>query len=239
MLAQLATGWQATAPLGQRRLQRRGGRIHLAAQALRKIPYVKRFARFVPSYQRQAFKDIDRKPSPFRPSPLQWSDQPRIEEMAALVSRLEHDGRVRQVRDAEYLRWRLSNPMHSRRYIYWVEEDDLDGYLILEAPRHSLSMLNILDAEASRPDILKQMLGWLTRVSRRSNITTFARCLPCGMEQQINDLGFQERIGKGGFGANLPCIMVRPVNESAPNCILAGVDLRDLDNWDMRRLYNM
>ena len=51
--------------------------------------------------------------------------------MADLVQRLGHDGRLRHVRDAAYLAWRLADPQHEYRFLF-SGSDRLDGYLVLE-----------------------------------------------------------------------------------------------------------
>ena len=238
MLAQLATGWRATAPLGQSTRPRRDWSLVLK-NWLTARPASRRLARFVPAKRRPGpFVELIRRPRRGAAAPLTWTDKPRFRDMAALVARLENDGRIRQVRDEPYLRWRLSNPMHRRFYGYWVE-DQLEGYVILEARRQQLRQVYLLDAEASRPEILIAILKHMTGVMRGSTLTAFARCLPGRLGDRLAEFGFVDREPQTALGRALPCILARNVGDVAGDTLLHGVDLADLAQWDMRRLYNM
>jgi predicted N-acetyltransferase YhbS len=238
MLAQLATGWRATAPLCQLTRPRQDTSLLLRNWLLAK-PALRRLARFVPGKRRQGpFVELMRRPRRRAAAPLTWTDTPRFRDMAALVDRLAHDGRIRQVRDEAYLRWRLSNPMHSRYYGYWVE-DALEGYVILEARRQQLRQVYLLDAEASRPEILVAILEHFTSRMRGSTITAFSRCLPGRLGDRLAEFGFVKRVPQTALGRALPCIMARHVGDDPGDTVLDGVDLADLAQWDMRRLYNM
>lgn len=238
MLAQLATGWRATAPLGESKRLRRDARLRLRNWLAAK-PLLRRLARVVPKEQRERpFVELMRRHRRGVAAPLTWSDVPRCRDMAALVARLGYDGRIRQVRNEAYLRWRLSNPMHSRYYGYWVE-DELEGYVILEAHRHHLRQMYLLDAEASRPEILVAILKHLTSITPGSTLTAWTHCLPGRLGDQLADFGFVPRAPQTALGASLPCIMARNVGDVASDTLLPDADLADLAQWDMRRLYNM
>ena len=235
-LAQLASGWQATAAL-EEHLRHRCDKWHQIRHVMKSIPILRRVARRLPKHNSEnAFINLNNSKVCSRPPQLVWTKEARVDEMAQFVYRLGHDGRVRQVRNTKYLHWRLSNPMHIYRYVYWYE-GDLEGYLILEAWRGKSEYVSVIDAEATRNEILLKMMEWVTNILRCSEITTWARCLPSDLSQHLAQFGFRQQEYPAAFGKNLPCIMVRSLNDGEPDWCCSGIDLRDLDNWDMRRLY--
>ena len=63
--------------------------------------------------------------------PVTVSREPRPTEMAGLIAGLSWDGRMRHVRNADYLTWRFRNPLHEYRFLFW-DDDALRGYLVLQ-----------------------------------------------------------------------------------------------------------
>ena len=73
--------------------------------------------------------------------------KPRPGAMADLTERIGCDGRIRQVRDHQYIAWRFSYPLSSYRFLFW-EVGGLDGYLILRtSPYKNQNSVSIVDCE--------------------------------------------------------------------------------------------
>ena len=166
--------------------------------------------------------------------------EPRPGEMADLIRRLGHDGRIRHLRDEEYLTWRFANPLHEYRFL-WAGGDRLEGYLVLRSARRGASSrVNILDWEATDRSARLALLRAATEWGRFSELTTWTLGLPDEFLAMLRDAGFapasRHRLVRQG-----PLVLVRevgrPPHPGGPR--LGAKLLLDRSGWDMRMLYTM
>jgi acyl carrier protein len=168
------------------------------------------------------------------------SDAARVADMARLVAALDHDGRIRQVRDERYLHWRFRNPLHQYCFVYAERDGALTGYLVLEraaTERGNARRIHIADWEASSDATLEQLLAYVVQHGRPMELVTWTATLGAARTACLARSGFVPTdIDQAARG--LPSIMVWPVNPLAPAAELElhGRKLLELDSWDLRML---
>ena len=165
---------------------------------------------------------------------------PEPEAMADLVARQPYDGAVRHVRDARYFGWRFANPLHEYRFLL-AGTGRLEGYLILQAYRLFPGRgANIVDWEASDPDVREALLRAAIDWGGFGELTTWTMSFSAEIPTLLAAAGFvparRDRLVRQG-----PMLLVRavggPTNRREPT--LGGRPLLDAAAWDLRMLYSM
>jgi hypothetical protein len=171
----------------------------------------------------------------------------RAAEMAELVSGIGYDGRIRHVRDQEYLSWRFRNPLHRYLFLYWKEKE-LEGYLVLQQDVSEISMsrvrVNIVDWEATSERVRAGLLRAAIHLSPFADLNIWTATLGNETKNLLRDVGFRPvREGQEGAGVDQeqPCLLVRSVRADVPEAAwsLGNRRLPDMADWDMRMLYSM
>jgi len=168
----------------------------------------------------------------------------RAGEMAELVSRIGHDGRIRHVRDHQYLSWRYRNPLHRYLFLYWKEKD-LEGYLVLQqyVSEYSPSMVrvNIVDWEATSLRVRAGLLRAATRLTPFADLNIWTSTLGNGTKKLLRDVGFGPVQEVASMDQEQPCLLVRSVraDEPAAGWSLGNRRLQDMADWDIRMIYSM
>ena len=214
------------------------------------IPFVWRFAPSVRSLSRgqsYPFHRIDQLLETTlmaRGVPLRISRQPEPENMARLIHRVRHDGRIRLTRDPAYLKWRFANPLSDYRFFY-LERDGLEGYLVvkrsaaraagepsptvhivdLEA-RDETSKLALLEAAAAG-DFFDVLVVWSVTLSK-----------PC--KDFLTSIKYDSVTTSSELQGH-PAMLVRATDDARlhDEWSLRGMRLTDMTNWDMRMIYSM
>jgi hypothetical protein len=168
--------------------------------------------------------------------------QPRLHAMAELVGRLGHDGRIRHIRDSEYLRWRFQNPFSEYRFLY-VGEERLKGYLVLNRKTSDLadsSRVYIADLAAIDDAIVAELLSTAVTAGRFPELVTWTASLSEGERRLAAKLGF-EPVDVELTTRGCPCVLVRPLRDDLPEAqwTLGDRSLLDPQSWDWRVLYSM
>lgn len=167
---------------------------------------------------------------------------PRPHEMAALIERLPWDGRIRHVRDPEYLAWRFRNPLHEYRFLFW-DEDGLQGYLVLQrylSERADQRCVNIADWEAAderiRSNLLQTALDW----GRFARVHAWTIGAGEPVRTLLRDHGFAAS-EPGGIRARSKGLLVRWLGDARADerWTLGSRNLLDIGDWDLRMLYSM
>jgi hypothetical protein len=165
---------------------------------------------------------------------------PQPDAMADLVRRLGHDGRVRHVRDPEYLAWRFKNPQREYRFL-WAGGDQLEGYIVLAAGWEGVqSRINIVDWEGTDRQTRLALLRAAIAGGRFAEMDAWSLGLSEESSSMLRDAGFapvsRRRLVRDG-----PVVLVRPVVRPPPpgGPRLGPLALLDQPNWDMRMLYSM
>lgn len=166
-----------------------------------------------------------------------FDTQPRSREMAAFIHRESHDGRIRQLRDYEYLSWRYENPLREYRFLYAYSEQ-FDGYVSISRSAASptpTGRVTVADFEVPDNDVFFDLLSAATKYVQDLNIWTAT--MSEARRSRILDLGFvpvdQQRASRG-----YPCILIRSLSGQTDWCI-NGQPLLDMSAWDIRTLYSM
>lgn len=249
MLGMLTQGWRSAG--GVRPVGRVSARAIAGARlsrALARLPVLWRFsdARWLASAdQRNPFRHLDAAKAgsaPARGSPITLERSPRVAAMTELVERLGHDGRVRYLRDREYLGWRFRSPISEYRFLYW-EGTRLDGYLVLSRRISDLGgwdRVYIADLEATDIGIRSALLAAAMSWGRIPELVTWTASFADAETQLLANQGFAP-VNPEDTARGCPCILLRPLSNDLPGAewMLGARHLLDIRNWDIRVLYSM
>ena len=244
-MSSLAMGWRSVGSL-QPLSTEKPPFLPRLRKTLKGTPFLRRFAqasRFLRSKkQHDPFLSFDR-------SRLRLSDQlsakrlPEPEAMADLIDRLDYDGRLRHVRDIEYLSWRFQNPLHAYRFIFAWKGTRLRGYLVLQSRRSDLSdreVVNLVDWEGETLEIKAQLLQTAIRQGRFQKLFTWGAMLCPEEKLLLKATGFVE-VAQIGEEKWRNCLLLRPIQVQmlSRDWVIAGRNLMKLENWDIRLVYSM
>ena len=173
---------------------------------------------------------------------LSFEDHPRCADMAALVERIGHSGRIRHVRDTEYFNWRFQNPLSRYRFLYWAKEH-LEGYLVLHEYTSDFAdrlFVNIVDWEASSETVKTELLQATLRILAHRRLEIWSATLPQITVELLGRSGFKLTQPATSLTQQCPAILVRSLRtQQEDEWRLDGLQLTDLASWDIRMLYSM
>lgn len=248
VLGSLAMGWRSAGQLQPtRRLSWHGSLRTALGNQVARLPYFWRFAdrlKALPGGKRAPFTELDRAAGSTvveNGRKLSISRKPKPAEMAALISRLPYDGRIRHVRDESYLAWRFRNPLSEYRFLF-AGEGQLDGYLVLH---HSVAQatnrrVSIVDFEASDDHTRHALLDAAIRLGRFAELAAWLATFDPGIVRDLQKYRFRpadEHLTAHGC----PCVLVRCTDDARPpeTWSMHGIDLLEFGNWDLRQTYTM
>jgi hypothetical protein len=248
VLTSLAMGWVSAGRFGPlRRMSRTGALRARWRAALSSTPVLWRYAgRALASIPGgPPFARFDRLPPRLEAVdsvPLSASREPRVAEMAELVARIGHDGRLRHVRDARWLEWRFRNPLVDYRYVY-AGRERLDGYVVLGSRAHrpvSQDPVHIADLEAVDARTRAALLQAVTRPGLFEELRAWSATLPPGEVDTLTGAGFRP-FTRTAARLSEPCVLVRSTAPQRPReqWLLDGKPLLQPQSWDLRMLYTM
>lgn len=245
VVSSLAMGWKSAGPLEAISLETGLNLARQGRQLLKRMSFVHRYAesRFLRSpAERDPFSYLDRMSSRKNADAISIEREARPDAMAELVSRLGHDGRIRHVRDREFLAWRFRNPLSVYRFLYWGTSP-LDGYMVLKC-QHSTApnpaRVRIVDLEATSPSIRSELLDAAIDLGRFRELFAWSTTLSDETRKHLSMRGFKPAeldLRARGW----PCVLVRSVSPRPDESkwMLGHYRLTDLADWDMRMLYTM
>jgi hypothetical protein len=164
--------------------------------------------------------------------------EPRPADMAALVAGAGWDGRMRHVRDQEYLTWRYRNPRGTYAFLYW-EDAALDGYMVLHYAGGE--MVWIVDWEVADAEVLEDLLCAAVDRCHSNVLVIWSATLDGRTQCMLKSAGFSQWLDETrGVENYRPGVLVRAVGDGAPGAAWAvgGRRLPDLGNWDLRMIYS-
>lgn len=167
---------------------------------------------------------------------------PWPEAMAGLVPRIGHDGRLRQVRDVEYIGWRYRNPLSTYRFLYAVRDATVDGYLVLstKAREHAPEVeAYIVDWEgtdlATRAELLRAVLQW----DGFESLVTWGTGRDPETRRLLAESGFEPAEPPGSIARPQRSLLVRGVADGEAGAEMSnGRSPLDVANWDLRMVYS-
>lgn len=167
--------------------------------------------------------------------------EPRLDAMCQLLERLGHDGRIRHVRDREYLAWRFRSPLAHYRFVY-QGTDRLEGFLVLQVPNAApghRTQLRMADLVGTSSAVRSALIDRALEAGRFREPFAWAATLPEDARERLAAHGWQST-GYATRDRGWPCILVKSLGEkSAESCMLGGRTLTDLSDWDLRMLDTM
>ncbi len=247
VVGSLAMGWRSAGSLQgvgarSRRLRWRLG----FRDRLKSMPFVWRYAdspRLRADIERYPFQHLDTRMgvSSRADMEIEVSATPRVVEMAALVDRLDYDGRLRHVRDATFLDWRFRNPFNEYRFLY--AGTPLVGFLVLKwsgGTGRPNPRVHIVDLEAVDERVSAALLEATVHLGNFAELVTWRATQSPSVTGALDRLGF-EPVDRERATHGWPCVLVRAVDDTRldEDWALHGTRLLDLANWDMRMLYTM
>lgn len=249
VLGSLAMGWRSA---GHLKSVGRSSRSHAVIAALRQrlaaLPLVWKYRSssvLSTPQERNPFARLDgasRFASRRSGVVVDISAELRAKDMAALVTSLPYDGRLRHVRDETYLAWRYGNPLNEYRFFY-AGSGALRGYLVAKRTRPVFGptpRVQIVDWEAADERCLEALLEAAISAGAFPEIVTWAATRSPTVTDLLARNGF-EPIDPGLAVRGYPCVLVRACDPSTPpdDWLLGGMSLLNLGNWDMRMIYSM
>jgi hypothetical protein len=167
------------------------------------------------------------------------SASPRPAAMAALIRRLDPDGRIRQVRDEQYFAWRFRQPRGVYRFLY-KGESELEGYLVLQAKAHVPgAAVSIADCEPPAGPVTRALLHAALDAADLGRVRMWSPGSLTDTLQTTRRLGMRP-VPIKSFAEPFQSFLLRPATARVPPrpWLLAGRDVLDLANWDLRQLYS-
>ena len=243
------TGWQSAGeldPMERRSPSRR--RRDAVGRGLARTPALWRYisSRFLSrGAGGSAFARLDRRPGTLVGRggvAVRVSRRAMPVDMAGVVRRIGHDGRIRHVRDESYFDWRFRNPLHDYRFFY-VGEPELDGYMILKRAI-DLGGANprvcVVDLEAVDDRTRDALLECLTRHDLFEELFVWSATLSGKALDVLSGAGFAATSQRHPAPA-MPKVLVRATDATrlAEDWRVEGMRLLETASWDMRMLYSM
>jgi len=244
VLGSLTMGWKRVGVLDPMGTRPAGIRLRQRLRSvIRNMPAIWRFAGSPALYSRtekRPFLRIDQVIAAGgrdETNGMTFSKQPRLPDMVELIHGQSHDGRIRHLRDPEYLLWRYENPLQEYRFLY-LHGERFDGYIAMSrsvASHLPTGRVTVADIEARDDDSFFALLG--AAVARVRELYVWTATMSDARRSVLNHFGFlpvdQQRTSRG-----CPCILVRPLSKPA-KWDIDGLSLLDMNAWDIRVLYGM
>ena len=240
VVASLAMGWKSAGflePIGLRHAPF----VQKVRARLSRTRFLWRFAEhpwlFSPE-ERAPFRHLD---TQLGRGPIAIEREPRLDAMCELLDRLGHDGRIRHVRDREYLAWRFRSPLAHYRFVYHGTER-LEGFLVLQAPNAApghLARLRIVDLAGTSAAVRCALIDRAIEAGQFREPFAWAATLPEDARERLASHGWRST-GYAARDRGWPCVLVKALGTNATEaCSLGGRILTDLRDWDLRMLDTM
>ncbi len=249
-IASLSMGWRGAGPLEDMSQGTIWGRVPLPSAG---EPAHRRIAGAARRSIRDARRRLFGNGSPFHRfdrAVHQWpidgivvEQRPRSAEMAALVHRVGHDGRLRHVRDPEYCEWRYRNPLSEYRFLYWERAGTVDGYLVLATkglqPAPGVE-LNIADWVGMRFDVRAELLEAVLSWGGFDALSVWAGPFGDQAKSLLARYGFEITETEISITKPQRTVLVCSTRNGDRTAAwtLGSRDLLNITSWDMRMIYS-
>jgi len=176
--------------------------------------------------------------SPERSTRVFIKETARPEAMAALVARARLDGRVRHVRDEEYFAWRFTNPRRHYRFLFYGDDESLEGYLVLQTWGVNSKVVNVVDWCAPDAAIAAELFEAAAHEERQRRLLIHSSPLGSAVKTTLERAGFKDEAMPRGEACELPAVLVRAVDDSLPiaKWTLSGRPILNLESWQIRTI---
>ncbi len=192
-----------------------------------------------------AFTDFDVNAGRHEANPyVSFSKTSRPRAMAELAERIGTDSRIRHVRDSQYFSWRFQNPLSEYRFLFW-EHGRLEGYLVLHTKLDTHSgdaWAYIVDWEATNEQVWADLLQAVIQWGSFKELGIWSATLSDDVKTLLREAGFTfwDKTGSLRHELQGENILVKPLRHKIQQLdwVLAGRDLLDPANWDLRMIYS-
>jgi acyl carrier protein len=187
----------------------------------------------------RSFRRLDALRAPIERDGLQIeiTVEPPAEPLAALVARVEHNGRLRHRRDERFFSWRYRHPLHAYRVLIARRDERVVGYLVLQRGLSAFAnprRINIVDWACEQPAVLTRLVQAARDAGRIVDLVTWSNANDAAV---FEGLGFRPADAHQA-SRGLPCVLVRTIDGATTHePQLAGKLVLDLANWDLRMAY--
>ncbi|MEW5976825.1 MAG: GNAT family N-acetyltransferase [Acidobacteriota bacterium] len=243
-VASLATGWRSTGSLQGMSRRSRPTVWQKLEHRLSKTPFLWRYQSRVSQMRSQRMLCALDRITPKRPAGrVIVESSARPEAMAELVQRIGGDGRIRHVRDAQYLAWRYKNPSCRYRFLFWYDTG-LEGFLVLEQPASVYAKrrrISIVDWEGTNQEVRSDLLRVVLAEASLEELFVWGGAFSGPQRDLLTQTGFAPAFEPGRMSRHRPCVLVRCVRDEDLNkeWRVGGLPLADLSSWDLRQLYSL
>ena len=253
VLQSLAMGWKSVgamepvALLARQELTRHG--IHRRASFLKRIWRPGRvtrgvYGRLLYGAKRSSFERLDRVKHESSTGPrgqVVVETSPRPAEMAEFCDRRSSDSRIRHVRDPEFFHWRFTNPSREYRFLLYLSDGRLEGYLaIARYPWYeslAAPSFSIVDWEGASHEVCAELLRFALTRGGFGGIFAWTASLSDENSELLERSGFvptQTELRARG----MPCVLIKKLG-SAGDWTIGGVPALEPSNWDIRLIDTM
>ncbi len=174
------------------------------------------------------------------PPQLTVGESPKPVEMTALVNKLSPGNKITLSRDEEFFKWRYKNPLSEYVFLYW-HDPYLKGYLVAQTPLHtdnSRNNYNVLELEGENPEIKIVLLSYLIKLMGSRTITVWSNTLESFCIDYLISKGFSTASPASNVSIDSPHVIIKATYNSKGKIDYKGVDLLDINNWDLKMTYS-
>jgi GNAT superfamily N-acetyltransferase len=243
-VSSLAVGWRSTGSLQGLLHQSRETLSRRLERRLPQMPLLWRFRDPFSAYLlRRKLRAFNRVTNQRAAAHVVVDSSPRPEAMAELVERIGGDGRIRHVRDAQYLTWRYQNPLSRYRFLFWMDAR-MEGYLVLEIPVPAYSSghrVSIVDWEGTSPEVCSDLLQCVVNHPELEEVFVWSGTFSAKKRDLLVASEFRPALEPGRMSRHRPCALIRSVRDEdlSKEWSVEGKPLLDLSSWDLRQLYSL
>ena len=174
------------------------------------------------------------------PPQIRIDKNPIPDEMTALVRKLIKSNKIVLTRDEKFFGWRYRNPLSNYIFLYWYD-GGLKGYLSAQTPLHkydSMINFNVIELEAVNSIIKMELLNSLISLLGFRSISVWSNMLDDDCQKFLASKRFSETRSIGSAANYTPTVLVRTTDESNNKLEFRGIDLLDMNNWDLNMIYS-
>jgi len=187
--------------------------------------------------ERWPFRRLDREGGA---GPITIEQTPPVAALCELIERLGHDGRIRHVRDPEYLTWRYRCPLGSYRFLCYGS-GPIEGCLVLQVPvPYNGVPARIVELVATSATVRSALLERALETGRFRRCFAWSATLPADAVDLLTARGWHpiDQLARAHGG---PCILVKQLQGGSPpkTWKLGPYSLTQRDSWDVRMIDTM
>lgn len=174
------------------------------------------------------------------PPQIRIDKNPMPDEMTSLVMKLIPNNKIVLTRDEKFFSWRYRNPLSNYIFLYWYD-GGLKGYLAAQTRLYkygSMINFNIIELEAMSSGIKVELLKTSISLLGNRSISIWSTMLDENIHNLLVSKGFREQNASSSVADFTPTVLVRTTDESNNKIEFRGIDLLDINNWDLKMIYS-